>query len=60
MLVFLQRNLVWMLLSLALSATLWTVVTTQQNPDVSDVFPKVNNSSSRVAAAVFLLIRIAA
>jgi YbbR domain-containing protein len=41
MLVFLQRNLVWMLLSMALSATLWTVVTTAQNPDVVDVFPNI-------------------
>jgi YbbR domain-containing protein len=40
-LLFLQRNLVWMLLALALSATLWTVVTTQQNPDVVDVFPSI-------------------
>jgi YbbR domain-containing protein len=40
-LVFLQRNLVWMLLSLVLSATLWTVVTTAQNPDVVDVFPNI-------------------
>jgi YbbR domain-containing protein len=39
--VFLQRNLVWMLLSLILSATLWTVVTTAQNPDVVDVFPNI-------------------
>src|ERR1044071_5441904 len=30
-----------MLLSLVLSATLWTVVTTAQNPDVVDVFPNI-------------------
>src|SRR5205085_4463271 len=40
-LVFLQRNLVWMLLALVLATTLWTVVTTQENPDVVDVFQAV-------------------
>lgn len=41
MLVFLQRNLVWMIFSLALSGTLWLVVTTQQNPNVVDAFPSI-------------------
>jgi YbbR domain-containing protein len=41
MILFLQRNLVWMLFALVLSATLWTVVTTSQNPDVIDVFPSI-------------------
>lgn len=36
MLIFLQRNLAWMLLAIALSTALWVVVTTQQNPDVVD------------------------
>jgi YbbR domain-containing protein len=39
--VFFQRNLVWMLLALVLATTLWTVVTTQENPDVVDVFQAV-------------------
>jgi YbbR domain-containing protein len=39
--VFLQRNLVWMLLALGLSTALWTVVTTSENPDVVDVFQAV-------------------
>jgi YbbR domain-containing protein len=38
---FLQRNLVWMLLALGLSVALWTVVTTQENPEVVDVFQAV-------------------
>lgn len=41
MLIFLRRNLAWMLLALALSMSLWTVVTTQQNPDVVDVFQAI-------------------
>jgi YbbR domain-containing protein len=40
-LVFLRRNLVWMLLSFVLSLALWTIVTTAQNPDVIDVFPNI-------------------
>ena len=41
MLIFLQRNLAWMLLALALATALWVVVTTQQNPDVVDVFQAI-------------------
>ncbi len=37
----LQRNLAWALLAIALSVALWGVVTTQQNPDVVDVFQSV-------------------
>jgi YbbR domain-containing protein len=40
-LIFLQRNLAWMLLALALSTALWVVVTTQQNPDVVDFFQAI-------------------
>lgn len=35
---FFRRNLVWMLLALVLATALWTLVTTQENPDVVDVF----------------------
>ncbi|HEV8635824.1 MAG TPA: CdaR family protein [Chloroflexota bacterium] len=41
MLIFLQRNLAWMLLAIALATALWIVVTTQQNPDVVDVFQAI-------------------
>jgi YbbR domain-containing protein len=41
MLIFLQRNLAWMLLAVALAASLWVVVTTQQNPDVVEVFQSI-------------------
>src|SRR5215211_771160 len=38
---FFQRNLVWMLLALGLATALWAVVTTNENPDVVDVFQAV-------------------
>lgn len=39
--VFLRRNLAWMVLAFALAASLWGFVTTQQNPDVLDVFQAI-------------------
>src|SRR5688572_19443663 len=41
MLIFLQRNLAWMLLAVALATALWVVVTTQQNPDVIDPWESI-------------------
>ena len=41
MFVFFQRNLAWMLLALILATALWTLVTTQENPDVVDVFQSI-------------------
>ena len=41
MLIFLQRNLAWMLLAFALATALWVVVTTQQNPDVVDPWESI-------------------
>ena len=41
MLIFLQRNLAWMLLAIVLATSLWVVVTTQQNPDVTDFFESI-------------------
>lgn len=37
----LRRNLAWAILAIALSVALWGVITTQQNPDVLDVFQAV-------------------
>jgi YbbR domain-containing protein len=48
MLIFLQRNLAWMLLAAALATSLWVVVTTAQNPDVSQVFQSIQvNAENR-------------
>jgi YbbR domain-containing protein len=41
MLIFLQRNLAWMVLAVALATSLWVVVTTQQNPDEVDFFEAI-------------------
>ncbi len=38
---FLRREIVWMLLSLALATALWAIVTNQQNPPYSDYFQSI-------------------